>query len=145
MKLSIIVQPLLRTLNVLAEGSVVEGKVFIINEFDYCSTSVVTILFTVQGECTPSTLKLNLISKAEQSITVQAPDNFVDEGTNTIRICNISHTLSSTDTNTTAKYMTQVSVIDDDVADVKVAVFARVQGILASVNELGPLCLRERT
>ena len=89
--------------------------------------SVVTVLFTVQGECTLSTLKLNLASKAEQSITVQAPDNFVDEGTNTISYtCNISHTLSSTDTNYNSKvYMTQVSVVDDDVADVKVAAYCQ--------------------
>ena len=100
----------------------------------------------MQGECTLSRLKLDLTGKAEQSITVQAPDNFVDEGTNIISyICNISHTLSSTDTNYNSKvYVTRVSVVDDDVADVKVAAYSPESNtFLANVNELGPLCLDE--
>ena len=48
-KLSIIVQPLLRTLNIPAEGTVVEGKAFIYKmSLTTVPISVVTVLFTLR-------------------------------------------------------------------------------------------------
>ena len=138
---------MLRTLNIPAEGAVEEGKLFAYKlSLSAVPSESVKIQLTMQGDCTLLTLSLNLHDTTETIVTIKTPNNFVDEGDNVIAYtCNISHTLNSTDSAYHGQvHMIQLSVLDDDVADVKVAAYSPdLHGFLSGVNKLGPLCLDE--
>ena len=80
-EVSIVVQPLQRTLNVPKEGTTIEGQSYTYKlSLTTVPLSNVAIQLNVIGSCAISNSTLIVSDKKEQSITVQAPDNFVDEG-----------------------------------------------------------------
>ena len=124
---SVVVQPLLQALNIPAEGALKEGKLFAYKlSLSAVPSESVKIQLTMQGDCTLLTLSLNLHDTTETTVKIEAPNNFVDEGDNVIAYtCNISHTLNSTDSAYHGQvHMIQLSVLNDDVADVKVAAYS---------------------
>ena len=80
-EVSIIVQPLQRTLNVPKDGSTTEGQSYTYTlSLTTVPLSNVAIQLNVIGSCAISNSTLIVSDKKEQSSNVQAPDNFVDEG-----------------------------------------------------------------
>ena len=120
-EVSIIVQPLQRTLNVPKDGSTTEGQSYTYTlSLTTVPLSNVAIQLNVIGSCAILNSTLIVSDKKEQSITVQAPDNFVDEGSTTAYTCMINHTLISADTvyNRQSHFL-NLAVSNNDVADAK--------------------------
>ena len=98
-------QPLRRSLNVPKEGAVEEGKSY---TYKLSLTTAATGLVSIQLQCARRLYTIALVlgvkDQTEQVVTVQAPNNYVDEGSNAVSYtCNISHVMSSTDASTMGK------------------------------------------
>ena len=142
-EVSIIVQPLQRTLNVPKDGSTTEGQSYTYTlSLTTVPLSNVAIQLNVIGSCAISNSTLIVSDKKEQSITVQAPDNFVDEGATTAYTCMINHTLISADTvyNRQSHFL-NLAVSNNDVADAKLWTYnVKTKAFTHAVKFVGPLC-----
>ena len=89
-----------------------------------------------------STPKLDLYDTTEQSVIVQAPDNFIDEGRSISYMCTINHTLVSADNGYNGQvHLLELSVTNNDAANARLWTFNTDENVYDFKTKfVGPLC-----
>ena len=138
-ELSIIVQPLQRTLDIPKLGSVVEGQMYRYQaRLTTIPASNVQVRLAAEG-C--MVLQKNYsLTEVQTEISVLAPDNFIDEGRKHLHMYHQSYLVSRPDTMESA--CASVSILTT-ILPMSKLLRTLLKKRFNQVKELGPLCLDE--